>query len=133
MIPVTNVAFDHPERQVFERAALWGGLAESENSPVLRRLAKKDPTGIQHHALMTAWHVLTAILTKAHADIALFRHAAEHGPETASEGLLIARPRQAAQTIVQTREQAVRQVGEALDLVNAALTLATAPHVEMAT
>lgn len=133
MHPVTNVSFDRLERQVFERANVWVGLADDdEYASVLRRLTMKDPTGIPYKALCTARNVLSKIVAKALEDLERFLPASLGAPETAPEHSLIANPRMAALMIVQARESALKDTQEALDLVTAALFTATAPVDDMA-
>lgn len=129
MHAVTNVCFDRQERQVFEKVFVWVGLAEDENvnGQVLGRLAQRNPPGFAWKALAEALDVLRAIIHKAQAELDQYRPLLAQAPETAPENSIIANPRLALETLVQAREQAMRDVAPALDLIAEALALASAP------
>lgn len=132
MRPVTNVSFDRQERQAFERADLWTGLAEGREGNVLRRVAQKDPGGMSWKTLTLTRELLIEIIHKAQNDLDQYRPLLAKAPTTAPEGSLIANPKLALETIVQAREQALRDAAEALDLITEALAIATAPADDLA-
>jgi hypothetical protein len=132
MHPVTNVTFDRLERGVFQRASIWCGLAKESEINVLVRLAQKDPTGKPWNALCAGRDFLIDIVHTAQQELDHYRPLLEAAPETAPEGSLIANPKLAVETIIQAREQALRDAGEALDLITQALTIATPPHDDLA-
>lgn len=127
MDPVTNVTFNRAERDVFERVTIWSRLAEDQGGDVLGRLAQKDPTGMPWKTLCAGKDLLAAIVHTARQDLDRYRPLLEKAPETAPENSLIANPKLAMETIVQAREQALQDAGEALDLITQALTIATPP------
>ncbi len=125
MKSITNVAFDTEERAVFKRARVWRHLIEHERVGILEQLANREPNGLSHAALTTAREVLSGIIVKATGEREQWLPASQEGPEEAPEGSIVTNPRQAALTIVQAREQAVRECTEAVFLVETALRFAT--------
>ncbi len=125
MRSITNVAFDTEERAVFKRARVWRNLTEHERVGILEQLANREPNGMSHAALTSAHEVLSGIVAKATDDREQWLPASQEAPEEAPETSIVTNPRQAALTIVQARDQAIRECTEALFLVETALRFAT--------
>jgi hypothetical protein len=128
MRSVTSVAFDREERDVFNRAHLWRDLTDHERRAVLTRLSYREPNGVSHAALTDAHEVLSSIIAKAQADLDEWLPRSQELPEEADENAIVTNPRQAALTIVEARQQTLKDCTEALFLIETALRFATPPE-----